>query len=59
MFFDITNYLHEQEKSARRARLFFSGIILHIKNAYKNRAIVMTARYAEILCVNFYRKKLD
>ena len=55
MFFDITNYLHEQEKSARRAGLFFSRIILHTKN----RAIVMTARYAEILCVNFYRKKSD
>ena len=43
---------HEQEKSARRVRLFFNRIILHTKN----RAIVMTARYAEILCVNFYRK---
>jgi len=28
MFFDIINYLHEQEKSARRAGLFFNGIIL-------------------------------
>jgi len=35
MFFDITNYLHELGTATRRARLFFSGIILHIKNAYK------------------------
>lgn len=53
--FDITNYLHEQGTVARRAGLFFNRIILHTKN----RAIVMTARYAEILCVNFYRKKSD
>ena len=52
MFFDITNYLHELGTPARRAGLFFNRIILHTKN----RAIVMTARYAEILCVNFYRK---
>ena len=37
---------------ARRVLLFFNRIMLHTKN----RAIVMTARYAEILCVNFYRK---
>jgi hypothetical protein len=38
--------------AACRAGLFFNRIILHTKN----RAIVMTARYAEFLCVNFYRK---
>ena len=59
MFFDITNYLHEQGMAAHRVELFFNGIILHIKMHTKNRAIVMTARYAEILCVNFYRKKSD
>ena len=55
MFFDITNYLHEFGTVAYRVELFFNRIILHTKN----RAIVMTARYAIILCVNFYRKKSD